>query len=200
MSHMTRKHITQWLGCIFCETCSKASMTMKIHKEVDHKNSELITNFTSFFDRRNRLIAEKMFPMLRSTSIWRFLHPSGVPVINGATPSSFLDWLVRNVNCFLAFSLQETTRPLQVSAEPASSGSSWLTLADRKLSPCPQYKSSRLPMDSAQCRLHRVHKADCHMQVSANLEWEVEPANPRILLFRASDTEPAHIIVRPKGI
>ena len=74
MSHMTRKHITIWLGCIFCETCSKASMTMKLHKEVYHKNSESITNFTSFFNRRNQLIGEKMFPMLRSTSSRRFLH------------------------------------------------------------------------------------------------------------------------------
>ena len=49
MSHMTRKHITLWLGCIVCETCSKASMTMKLHKEVDHKNYESSTNFTSFF-------------------------------------------------------------------------------------------------------------------------------------------------------
>ena len=51
MSHMSRKHITLWLGCNVCETCSKASMTMtmKLHKEVDHKNSESITNFTSFF-------------------------------------------------------------------------------------------------------------------------------------------------------
>ena len=48
MSHMTRKHITLWLGCIVCETCSKASMTMKLHKEVNHKNSELITNLNIF--------------------------------------------------------------------------------------------------------------------------------------------------------
>ena len=38
MSHMTRKHVTLWLRCIVCETYSKASMTMKLHKEVDHKN------------------------------------------------------------------------------------------------------------------------------------------------------------------
>ena len=72
MSHMTRKHITLWLVCIVCETCSKASITMKLHKEVDHKNSESITNFTFFFNRWNRLIGEKM---LRSTSIRRYLHP-----------------------------------------------------------------------------------------------------------------------------
>ena len=36
-------------------------MTMKLHKEVDRKNSESITNFTSFLNRRNRLIGEKMF-------------------------------------------------------------------------------------------------------------------------------------------
>ena len=51
-------------------------MTMKLHKEVDHKNSESITNFTSFFNRRIRLIGEKMFPMLRSTSIRQFVQPS----------------------------------------------------------------------------------------------------------------------------
>ena len=73
-SHMTRKHITLWLGCMVCETCSKASSTMKLHKEVDHKNSELITNCTSFFNQRNRLIGEKMFATLRSTSSRRFLH------------------------------------------------------------------------------------------------------------------------------
>ena len=74
MSHMTRKHITLWLGCIVCEACSKASMTMKLHKEVDHKKSESITNFTSFFNRRNQLIREKMFPVLRITPIRRFLN------------------------------------------------------------------------------------------------------------------------------
>ena len=76
MSHMTRNHITLWLRCIVCETCSKASMTMKLHKEVDHKNYESSTNFTSFFNRRNRPIGEKMFPIVRSTSITRFLHTS----------------------------------------------------------------------------------------------------------------------------
>ena len=74
MSHMTRKHITLWLGCNVCEACSKASMPMKLHREVDHKNFESITNFTSFFNRRNRLIGEKMLPMLRSTSSRQFLH------------------------------------------------------------------------------------------------------------------------------
>ena len=81
MSHMTRKHITLWLRCINCETCSKASMTMKLHKEVDHKNYESSTNFTSFFNRRNRPIGEKMFPIIRSTSSTRFLHPTGDGVL-----------------------------------------------------------------------------------------------------------------------
>ena len=73
---MTRKRITLRLGCIVCETCSNASMTMKLHKEVDHKNSELVTNLTFFFNRRNQLIREKMFPALRSMSSRQFLHPS----------------------------------------------------------------------------------------------------------------------------
>ena len=49
-------------------------MTMKLHKEVDHKNYEMSTNCTSFFNRRNQPIGEKMFPIVRSTSITRFLH------------------------------------------------------------------------------------------------------------------------------
>ena len=63
---------------------------------------------------------------------------------------------IRKLSCFLACSqfphypFQETTRHLQVSAEPASSETSWLALADRKLGPCPQYKSSTLPKDTAQ--------------------------------------------------
>ena len=40
MSHMTRKHITLWWGCIVCHSGSKASITIKLHMDVDHKNSE----------------------------------------------------------------------------------------------------------------------------------------------------------------
>ena len=79
MSQMTRKHITLWLGCIVCESCSQASMTLKLHKEVDHKNSESITNFTFFFNRWNQFIGEKMVPTLWSPSSRRFLHPIRPP-------------------------------------------------------------------------------------------------------------------------
>ena len=47
-------------------------LLVKLHKEVDHKN------VTSFFNRLNQLIGEKMFPILRSTSIRQFLHPSRI--------------------------------------------------------------------------------------------------------------------------
>ena len=49
MNHMTRKHITLWWGCIVCDKCSKALMTIKLHKEVDHKNSESIQILHLFF-------------------------------------------------------------------------------------------------------------------------------------------------------
>ena len=66
-------------------------MTMKLHKEVDHKNSESITNFTSFFNQRNRHIGEKMFPMLRSTSIRRFLHHITRPDTSGQVGNTVPD-------------------------------------------------------------------------------------------------------------
>ena len=100
MSHMTRKHITLWLRCIVCETCSEASMTMKLHKEVDHKNYESSTNFTSFFNRRNRPIGEKMFPIVRSTSSTRFLHPITDPPATSYTTLFHFFWTIEKLNFF----------------------------------------------------------------------------------------------------
>ena len=66
---------TLWLRCIVCETCSKASMTMKLHKEVNHKNCESSANFTSFFNRRNRPYRRVNVPNCPEHVQYSILHP-----------------------------------------------------------------------------------------------------------------------------
>ena len=46
MSHMARIHIATKIKYIVCEHCLKASTTMHLHKEVNHKNSESIKIFS----------------------------------------------------------------------------------------------------------------------------------------------------------
>ena len=101
---MTKKHITLWLGCIVCETCSKASMTMKLHKEVNHKNSESITNFTDGTDLSERKCSQSSGARPEGDFYTILYNPQSINVL---TRSAHLTPSQLRVGNFLCRRLQE---------------------------------------------------------------------------------------------